>query len=370
MAEGSMGGQDRTERPTPRRRWQARQEGRVARSTELSASVVLIGGALSFLAVGSASFANYTQNLLRQTTQSLSLSELSSEGTLGILRGAADGFLSAYLPFVIGLGVIVLFVNLMQARGVVSWNLVQPKFSHINPVSGVRRLFGTESLFSALKGFLKLCALAVLTYFVISRSWPQLISLSEADPSGIATVLKGLVLRLALLMGIAYLLVGGIDSVYQHFKLERSLKMTKQEVFYDLKDSEGDPRVKARITAVARAQARRRMLQKVPTADVVVVNPTEIAVALKYDVEMAPAPLVLALGQRKLAERIRSIALRADVPIVENRPVARALLATGKVGKPIPQALYAAVAEILAFVYRQRGGLSGLPPNLIPRRTA
>lgn len=367
MADQAQGGQERTEQPTPRRRSRARDEGRVARSTELSAAVVLIAGTLSFFVLSGGSFVDYTQRLLRQTTQSLSLGELSSEGTLGILRLAAGGFLSAYIPFALGLGVLVLFVNVAQAKGVLSWSLATPKWSHINPVSGVRRLFGTESLFSALKSLLKLCALAVMTYLVISRSWPQLISLAEAGPTGIGSVLKGLVFRLALLIGIAYLFVGAIDYIYQRFKLEKSLKMTRQEVLYDLKDTEGDPRVKARILAVARAQARRRMLQKVPTADVVVVNPTEIAVALKYDMEMAPAPLVLALGQRKLAERIRSIALREDVPIVENRPVARALLATGKVGKPIPQALYAAVAEILAFVYRRRGRLSGLPESLIPR---
>jgi flagellar biosynthetic protein FlhB len=142
--------------------------------------------------------------------------------------------------------------------------------------------------------------------------------------------------------------------------------MTRQEVIRDMKDSEGDPRVKARLQSLARAQARRRMLQKVPTADVVVVNPTKIAVALKYDVDLAPAPVVVAMGQRKLAERIKKIALNARVPVIENRPVARALLATAKVGRPIPPALYTAVAEILAFVYRQRGRLPGVAEPVLP----
>jgi flagellar biosynthetic protein FlhB len=146
--------------------------------------------------------------------------------------------------------------------------------------------------------------------------------------------------------------------------------MTRQEVVRDMRDSEGDPRMKARLQSLARAHARRRMLQRVPTADVIVVNPTEIAVALKYDASFAPAPIVLAMGQRKLAERIRGIAERSQIPIIENRPVARALLATAKVGRPIPPALYTAVAEILAFVYRQRGRLPGAPAGLLPRSVA
>jgi flagellar biosynthetic protein FlhB len=137
--------------------------------------------------------------------------------------------------------------------------------------------------------------------------------------------------------------------------MEKSLRMTRQEVVHEHREMEGDPIVKARIFSIMRAKARQRMMREVPTADVVVVNPTEIAVALKYDGAVAPAPIVVAMGRLKLAERIRAIATQSGVPIVENRPVARALIATAVVSKPIPPALYAAVAEILAFVYRRRG---------------
>jgi flagellar biosynthetic protein FlhB len=176
--------------------------------------------------------------------------------------------------------------------------------------------------------------------------------------------------RLTLWVGLSFLALAALDYWFQWNQVEKNLRMTRQEVIYEQRESEGDPTVKGRIKAVARALARQRMLQKVPTADVVVVNPTMIAVALKYDTSIAPAPIVLAMGQRKLAQRIRDLATKANVPIVENRPVARALLATSKVGRPIPPALYAAVAEILAFLYRRRAAISRMREGLSPRSAA
>jgi flagellar biosynthetic protein FlhB len=201
---------------------------------------------------------------------------------------------------------------------------------------------------------------------VISHTLPILLSLCSTEPADIAAVMRGLTLRLAFTVGAAYLLVAAFDFAYQIVKHERSLRMTRQEVIHEHKDTEGNPEVKGRLLAMARAFARRRMLQAVPTADVVVVNPTRIAVALRYDAAESPAPVVVAMGQRKLAHRIRDIAHRSGVPIVENRAVARALLATGKVGFPIPPALYAAVAEILAFVYRQRSRAAAVLGAALP----
>jgi flagellar biosynthetic protein FlhB len=309
---------------------------------------------------------SYARELFRGCAQALSAGPLSTTGTAGILRFAASGFLSAFVPFAVGVMAIVLLVNLLQARGVASWKPITPKWSNVNPLRGVRRLFSGNSLFLLFKAVFKLAAIGLVTYFVIARSLPELTSLSETGPSEIGSVLRGLILRLAVLAGLSYLVLAGIDYAYQVLRMDRSLRMTRQELKWESKDTEGDPHVKSRILALTRAYARRRMLQKVPTADVVVVNPTQIAAALKYNMQVDPAPIVVAMGQRKLAERIKWIALRSNVPVVENRPVARALLATAKVGKPIPGALYTVVAEILAFVYRQRAGTAGLPPSLAP----
>jgi flagellar biosynthetic protein FlhB len=209
-----------------------------------------------------------------------------------------------------------------------------------------------------------------VTYLVIKQSWQELMALGGTGPSEISAVLRTVLIRLGLFTGIAFLSIAVVDYLFQRSRFEKSMRMTRQEVVYEHRETDGDPIVKSRVRALMMAQARRRMMQQVPKADVVVVNPTAIAVALKYDMEVAPAPVIVAMGQRKFAQRIRDLARKADVPIVENRATARALLATGKVGKPIPPALYAAVAEILAFVYRQRAKLYGLGSTLLPGRAS
>lgn len=374
MADEATSGQERTESPTPRRRQQARDEGRVARSVELSAALILIAGAFILSTVGGASIGRYASRLLRESTSLLAAAPMSSSDATEVLRSIASGFVLAMAPLFVGVCGIAVLVHVAQTQGVVSWNLIMPKLSHIDPIAGFRRIASGEAFFNLGKSLLKLAALGLVTYLVMARSWPELIALAQTSPADIATVLRALAVRLTLLTGLAFLVISGIDYAFQRVRLERSLRMTRQEVVQEFRETEGDPHVKARVRAIAAAIARRRMLHAVPTADVVVINPTEIAVALKYDAAASPAPVVLAMGQRKLAQRIRDIALKANVPVLENRPVARALLATCKVGRPIPAALYAAVAEILVFVYRHRASIAGrvttLPPAASPLRRA
>jgi flagellar biosynthetic protein FlhB len=159
---------------------------------------------------------------------------------------------------------------------------------------------------------------------------------------------------LAISTGLAFLAIAGGDYLFQFFRFDASLRMSRQEIVQEYKETEGDPLIKSRIRAMARALSRRKMLRDVPTADVVVTNPTRLAIALKYDAAVSSAPIVVAMGARKLADRIRALAREAGVPIMEAKPLAQALFATAKIGEPIPPALYLAVAEVLAFVYRQR----------------
>jgi flagellar biosynthetic protein FlhB len=216
-----------------------------------------------------------------------------------------------------------------------------------------------EGVVNLLKAMAKVAVLGLVTWLVLAASWPSLIALTGADGGGAALVARSLTVRLAAITGLAFLVIAALDFGFQRYRHERDLRMTRAEVVREYRETEGDPHVRARIQMLARSQARKRMLRQVPTADVVVVNPTHVAVALRYDPLTAPAPVILAMGERKLAERIRALALAAGVPVIQNVSVARALLAVGTVGRPIPPALYAAVAEILAFVYRRR--LRGLP---------
>ncbi|MCA9764458.1 MAG: EscU/YscU/HrcU family type III secretion system export apparatus switch protein, partial [Gemmatimonadetes bacterium] len=197
----------------------------------------------------------------------------------------------------------------------------------------------------------------LITWGALRAMWPTIAGLVGADAGPVLEVTRTTSLRIALLAGLTFLALAIVDYSFVAWRHQQQMMMTRQEVVQEHRESEGDPLLKSRMRSLAQALTRRRMLQRVREADVVIVNPTHVAVAIKYDVAEASAPIVLAMGQRKLAERIRALAAESRIPVVRNVPVARALLASATVGRPIPPALYAAVAEILAFVYRQRGRL-------------
>ena len=368
MAEGS-GGQDRTESPSAKKREEARNEGRIARSQDLSTVAVLLAGTFLLAGVGGRTLGTFAVRLLQESARTLTSGPLTSLGAVQILRDTAQGLVMAILPFGLGLTGIVVGVNLAQARGVISLKPITPSFTNINLLGGIKRIVSLDSVVTLLKSMVKITLLAFITVQVVRSNLPELVSLAGASPVEVGLVAGTLTVKLALTVGLAFLVIAGADYWYQCLQLENSLRMTKQDVISEHKDSEGNPMIKGRIKSLARSLARQRMLQDVPTADVVVVNPTHVAVALKYDVDVAPAPIVVAMGERKLAERIRALAFEANVPVIENRAVARALLATATVGQMVPSALYTVVAEVLAFVYRQRVARGGVLPAASERRT-
>jgi flagellar biosynthetic protein FlhB len=349
--------ENRTEEPTPRRRQQAREEGKIARSPELAAAVVLLGGTLVLASFAGRAIGEHVVELFRTAPYWLDLEPPAVGGAVALVRNVVWRVVGAMAPFGLGLAVLALGVGLLQSRGVASSKPLRPDLSRINPAAGLRRVFGSEAAWNLVKSTFKLSVLALVTYVALRRAWPHFVELADAPPSEIVGALQSSTVRVALTVGLAFVALGLFDFGIQFFRLEKSLKMSRQEVVQEFREQEGDPQIKARIRQIARQRARQRMLAQVARADVVVTNPTHIAVALKYDLALAAAPMVIAMGERKLAERIKLIATQAGVPLVENRPLARALLATCTVGAPIPPALYVAVAEILAFVYRTRGRL-------------
>lgn len=353
MAENEDG-QERSEQATARHRLEARDQGRIPKSVELSAAATMLAGAAGLAAVGGDTLSTFAQRLMRECAGALSGGPLTQASAADALRGTTLGLLVALAPFVIGVAVVSIGVGLAQTRGLVTFQPLQPKFSHLNPVAGVKKWMGPDGIVNLLKALLKLAALGLVTVLVLRGHWGELLSLVETGPPAVAAAARALGLRLVFVTGFAFLAVALLDYAYQMFQYERGLRMTKQEVRNEMRDTEGDPIQKGRIRSMQIQRARQRMLQAVPKADVVVTNPTHVAVAIQYDPSVAPAPVVVAMGERKLAERIKQIAKASGVPTVENKPVARALLATCKVGRTIPPALYAAVAEILAFVFRRR----------------
>jgi flagellar biosynthetic protein FlhB len=201
----------------------------------------------------------------------------------------------------------------------------------------------------------KLLIVGVAVYISMKPAVNQTLVLSQQAPFAMLGMIRHFAVRLLMTAGLTYLVMALADYAYQIWQHNKNLRMTKQEVKMEAKQNEGDPLIKQRLRSMGRALARSQMMREVPNADVVITNPTHIAIALKYDPAKADAPVVLAMGQRKVAERIKAIAAESGVPMVENRPLARALLASSRVGIPIPAELYIAVAEVLAFVIRRRG---------------
>lgn len=347
-------GQERTEAASPRRREEARTEGRIPRSAEVSAAITVLGSGLLLANTGTTAISSSISAFLRTASSAMAGGDLTVTSAATLLGEAARVMLLGMAPLALGLMTLGLISGLAQARGVVSGKPLEPKLEHLDPLKGLGRLLGAQAPFTLFKSIAKLIILALVGWSALRHEWPRLTSLPGGDVAAIADVLRTLTIRLALSTGIAFLALAGLDYAFQVWQHEKSLRMTRQEVIQEHKEHEGNPMVKSRFRSLASAMRRKRMLRDVIKADVIVTNPTHIAVALRYDVLKAPAPVVLAMGERLIAERIKAIAREAGIPMIENRPLARALLATGTVGKMIPVDLYTAVAELLAFVYRRR----------------
>lgn len=352
MAEESF--QDKTEEPTERKLQKAREDGQVARSSDLSGSVLFMVGSFVLWLLGHR-IASAMGDVVRLSTGWMLVEDLDIAAASTLLRRTAEIAVSGIAPLLLGLAAIAAAINLAQTRLLFSVKLLEPKLERINPVKNIKNIFGPRALVGLVKEVLKLVVVGSIAYTVLASTWPSLFSLVGGEPAVVLIRTKDLAFRLLLWIGGAYLCIGALDLAYEKFEFRRRLRMTKQEVREEHKEMEGDPEIKARVRQIQRQMARNRMMQDVPKADLVIRNPTERAVALKYDPAEDLAPVVLAMGERKLALKIIEIAREHRVPMVENRPLAKALLETARIGQPIPVDLYVAVAEVLSEVYRRSG---------------
>ena len=307
--------QERTETATPKRREDARKEGRSPRSQELSAAVLLLAGASGLAYAAGSGMGHQSSAFLAADLQWLAADALTPGSAAMLLRLAAQHLMLALLPFAAVVVGFSLLVGGVQGRGIISLKPLEPKLSHLNPLSGIGRLLSVQTPFNLVKSIAKFAVLGTVAWLSLKQAWPEVISLSATSPDQVIVVFRHLAFRLALSVGLAFLTLALADYAFEVYRHEKSLRMTKQDVIREHKESEGDPLVKSRIRSLQRATIRKRMLRDVAKADVVITNPTHIAVALKYDIDKAAAPLVLAMGERKLAERIKALAAaggRAD----------------------------------------------------------
>lgn len=351
---------EKSEEPTPKKREEALREGQVPRSQELNTAVLLLGSAVVLGSLG-APLAGTLAAGMSAGLASAGTHALDAGGAVALVRETGWRTLAALSAFLLAMGGIALAVSAGQARGVVTARPLMPKWERIDPMTNGRRMLGAQPWMELGKSLAKLAIVAAAVRGSLGDAWPEILALAQQPPAALLHVVRRYGLDLLRTAGFAYLAFAGADYFLQLRRHQKQLRMSKEEVKREMKESDGDSMLRARMRSVARQLARGQMMKDVPMADVVITNPTHIAVAIKYDPEVAPAPVIVAMGQRKVAERIKALARESGVPTVENRPIARAMLASARVGQMIPAELYVAVAEVLAFVIRQRKARNGWP---------
>jgi flagellar biosynthetic protein FlhB len=352
MAESEMGG-ERTEEPSQRRLQEARERGQIPRSRELTNFASMIGGSAALVAIGGTAASQLAQMMRRslsvdyralRTTDSMSAS----------LGDAATSALTAILPVFGALVVMVLLASVAIGGWTFTTQALAPDFSRLSPLSGLKRLFGLRGVSELAKALLKCLVVSAVCAGIVSWIFGDVLALARMAPRAAVMRGAGLLSWAFVWLCASLALVAVVDVPLQIFQFKRQLRMTRQELRDESKELDGRPETKQRIRQMQQTLARRRMMHKVPTADVVIVNPTHFAVALKYDPKKMRAPMVLAKGVDLVAQNIRRIAEENRVPVFEAPKLARALYRSTDLNKEIPNGLYVAVAQVLSYIFRIR----------------
>ena len=350
---------ERTEEATTRRRTKERERGNVSKSRDLDAALVMVAG-IALLGVFAGSMYNNITGMMRETFSHLDYAELDVSNIMGLLLPYFKYLAIIVLPFFVLLVIAAVVIIRFDVGHVFALEKAKFNLENLSPqrmFQNAKRLlnpFEPRSMVEFAKSVLKIVVVAACGYSAINSRKGDLLGLVGLEIPIALNIIISILINMIVNMCLAMLVLGYLDKKYQNYEYEKSIKMTKQEIKDEYKDTEGDPKVKARIKSIQMQMARQRMMSAVPGADVVVTNPTHYAVAIKYDKTKAPAPMVVAKGVDYLAFQIREIAKENNVPIVENRPVARALYNTVPIDGVIPSDMYVAVAEILAYVFRQK----------------
>ncbi len=344
---------ERTEEPTPKRLEKAKAKGQVPQSEE-AASVATLLVLVAMVALLSPTLMQWAQAEMREGMSCQSSVFADTRTFLGFVHKKVVGVLLVMAPILGALAVASAAACIAVGGLNFAPGAVELKFSQLNPVAGFGKLVNGRSLVRLVRSILKLILVASIAWFYLWDKLDVLASLRWAWSGQMLAVIGRIILGLMIRIGIALLVVAVADAFYQKWKYKQDLKMTRQEVRQERKDLEGSPEIKGRIRRIQFEMAAKRMLQEVPKATVVLVNPTHVAVALRYEAKTMDAPVMVAKGADLLAERIREIARAYGVPVVTRPELARTIFATVKPGHPIPENLYVAVAEVLALIYRLR----------------
>ena len=343
---------DKTEEATEKRREDARKKGQVFHSKELTGALVLLAISMSLKIFGSYMY-TLIENYFKKVFQDYIMKDyaFTAPEVMGIFFDFLNTVLRALLPLFAVVMVVAIASQIAQIGLLFTTETLGVKFERINPLKGFKRLFSLNAVVELIKSILKILLIGFIAYYYLKQEVKTLVWMMDMEAMPSAMILMDIIISVSLRMAITLFILGIFDFMYQWWSYEKSLKMSKKEIKDEYKQQEGNPEVKAKIKQKQRQMSMKRMMQEVPKADVVITNPTHFAVAIKYDPNKSDAPYVIAKGADFLAQRIKEIARENQVEIVENKPLARAIYAAVDVGKAVPQDLYQAVAEVLAFVF-------------------
>lgn len=353
-----MADEERTEAATPRRRQKEREKGNIAKSQDMNSALVLIS-AVGLCIVMSPSILSKLKNLLIYTFTHLNPSSYQNDSVGLILQPVLSWFCEIVFPFMGFLFIITAFLLWTQVGSLFAIEKIKPKFDKLSPMSiwnnAKKQLnpFEIRNIVEFIKSLIKMLIVFFAGFSVVNGRKDTLFSLQGAGVETGLVIIGEIIIQMVLAICFMLIVIGYFDKKYQTYEFEKSIKMTKKEIKDEYKDVEGDPLIKSKIRGSQMKFAQQKMMAAIPQADVVVTNPTHFAVAVKYDKEKAPAPIVVAKGVDYLAFKIREVAQNNNVPIVENRPLARALYKLVPIDGAIPAELYVAVAEVLAWVYNK-----------------
>lgn len=354
FAKDGPGG-EKTEPATSKKLSDARSEGQVCKSRELDQAATLVVLFLMLKVIVSFMGSNFLQifhDIYNKIPETVSARELNAVVIMSYLHHAVMTSLKLAGPF-FAAGVVVAFlINIVQVKWKVSTKPLKPKPDKFHPINGFKRMFSKDSLFELVKSIAKIALISIIAYTALKSHMEEIFLLYNITLQQAIAEIGTLVIDVGFRISIIYCIIGAVDYIYQKHKFNEDMKMTKQEVKDEMKNSEGDPQIKGKQRQRMQEASRRRMMQDVPKADVVITNPTHYAVALKYEADTGTAPVLVAKGADLIAQRIKEIARENHVEIVENKPLARMIYTNVEIGNEIPPELYQAVAEILAAVYR------------------
>ncbi len=350
---------EKTEKATPNKRRDTRKKGQVAKSQEVSASLTLLL-TFAFLLVGGKSFIEGCLNIYRHSFQEYLLWDLSIKSTQLLFNQLLFDSAKLISPIFVVILLAGIVSNYAQVGFMFNLESIKMNLGKLNPIEGAKQIFAMRAVVELLKSIFKITVTSIIVYFVIWNNKSELFLLGEKNIWDAARFIGSLIVKMGIYVSACLLIMALGDYLYQKFEFEKKIRMSKQDIKDEHKKMEGDPHIKGQRRAKQRQMAMNRMIAEVPKADVIITNPTHFAIAIRYDVATMDAPQVIAKGKDHIALKIKEIAKEHKIMTVENKPLARALFAAVEIGETIPEELFNAVGEVLAYVYYQEGRYKGM----------